>query len=60
MDHRRSHSQSAVKTFDSRQALKNYTIRTNKIFPKSIAKKDPLVKILLREVFVSDAWTTLK
>lgn len=40
-----------VKQFASQKALREYTIETGKIFPKSAAKKDGFLKALLREIF---------
>ncbi|PGG95019.1 hypothetical protein AJ79_10317 [Helicocarpus griseus UAMH5409] len=40
-----------VKTFRSEAALRNYTLRTERIFPKKAAKGDGFLKALLREIF---------
>ncbi|KAJ5184207.1 hypothetical protein N7492_001823 [Penicillium capsulatum] len=40
-----------VKFFASPKALRKYTIETEKIFPKSAAKKDGFLKSLLRGIF---------
>lgn len=40
-----------VKFFASPKALRKYTIETEKIFPKSAAKKDGFLKALLRGIF---------
>jgi hypothetical protein len=43
---------SRVSTFHSEKALREYSIKRKKIFPKDEAKRDKLLKILLREIFV--------
>ncbi|MCJ1254184.1 hypothetical protein MMC24_001998 [Lignoscripta atroalba] len=40
-----------VKSFPSYQALRTYTIEQNKFFPKARAKRDGVLKILLKEIF---------
>ncbi|KAJ5592214.1 hypothetical protein N7537_009118 [Penicillium hordei] len=40
-----------VKHFPSPKALREYTLNTRKIFPKSAAKKDGFLKALLRVIF---------
>ena len=51
MDHRRSQLTGPVKTFRSTRALTQYTREEEKLFPKKLAKKNPLVKILLRAIY---------
>ncbi|KAJ5757567.1 uncharacterized protein N7511_006261 [Penicillium nucicola] len=40
-----------VKHFASHKALRNYTVGTGRIFPKSAAKEDGFLKALLRQIF---------
>ncbi|KAJ7232433.1 hypothetical protein B0H12DRAFT_1028383 [Mycena haematopus] len=40
-----------VKKHASLKALREYTKRTNKIFPKKAAKENQFLKVLLREIF---------
>lgn len=40
-----------VSTFRNVNALREYTIRTHKTFPKQKAKQDGVLKILLREIY---------
>ncbi|KAJ7742038.1 hypothetical protein B0H16DRAFT_1423546 [Mycena metata] len=41
-----------VKKHVSAEALRNYTIKKKKIFPKKAAKGNPFLKVLLIEIFV--------
>jgi hypothetical protein len=46
---RRQHTE--VKVFKTQKALVTYTRATGKIFPKTKAKADGLLQILLREIY---------
>ena len=49
LDSRRQRTE--VKVFATRQKLVSYTRANKKVFPKTEAKQNVLLKILLREIF---------